>query len=167
MESLAESMPEQATTPRFEDGSINLGELIGALAEDAASAIMDAEADRLCAGGANSRDGYRERNLATCVGDIALRIPKLRSGSFFPEDVVERYRRVGRAAASAAAEMHAAGTSTRKVQRVVEKLGMSRLSKDQVSALVRTREADVAELLGRDLGESCTPCLRLDATYAK
>ena len=45
MESLAESMPEQATMPRFEDGSINLGELIGALAEDAASAIMDAEAE--------------------------------------------------------------------------------------------------------------------------
>lgn len=45
MESLAESTPEQATMPRFEDGSINLGELIGALAEDAASAIMDAEAE--------------------------------------------------------------------------------------------------------------------------
>ena len=45
---------------------------------------MDAEADQLCAGGANSRNGYRERNLATCVGDITLRISKLRSGSFFP-----------------------------------------------------------------------------------
>lgn len=101
MESLAESMPGQATMPRFEDGSINLRELIGALAEDVVDAIMDAEADRLCAGGANSRNGYRERNPAACVGDIALRIPKLRSGSFFPEDVVERYRRVGRAVVAA------------------------------------------------------------------
>ena len=103
---------------------------------------MDAEADQLCAGGANSRNGYRERNLATCVGDITLRMPKLRSGSFFPEDVVERYQRVDHAVVSAVAEMCATGTSTRKVQRV-------------------------AELLGRDLGESRTPYLWLDATYVK
>ena len=107
MESLAESMPEQATMPRFEDGSINLRELIRALAEDVVNAVMDAEADQLCAGGANSRNGYRERNLVTCVGDITLRIPKLRSGSFFPEDIVERYQRVDRAVVAAVAEMYA------------------------------------------------------------
>ena len=167
MESLAESMPEQATMPRFEDGSINLRELMRALAEDVVNAIMDAEADQLCAGGANSRNGYRERNLATCVGDITLRIPKLRSGSFFPEDVVERYQRVDRAVVSAVAEMYATGTSTRKVQRVAEKLGISRLSKDQVSAIARNLDADVAELLGRDLGESRMPYLWLDATYVR
>ena len=167
MESLAESMPEQATMPRFEDGSINLRELIRLLAEDVVNAIMDAEVDQLCAGGANSRNGYRERNLVTCVGDITLRIPKLRSGSFFPEDVVERYQRVDRAVVSAVAEMYATGTSTRKVQRVVEKLGISRLSKDQVSAIARNLDADVAELLGRNLGESRTPYLWLDATYVK
>ena len=54
--------------PRFEDGSVNLRELRRRIAEDVANAIMDAEADRLCAGGANSRNGYRERNLVTCVG---------------------------------------------------------------------------------------------------
>lgn len=68
MVSLAESMPEQATMPRFGDGSINLGELIGSLAEDVVNAIMDAEADQLCAGGDNSRNGYRERNLVIRVG---------------------------------------------------------------------------------------------------
>ena len=125
------------------------------------TARITAEADQLCAGGANSRNSYRERNLVTCVGDIALRISKLRSGSFFPEDVVERYRRVGRAVASAVAEMHAAGTSTRKVQRVAEKLGISRLSKDQVGAIARNLDADVAERLGRGLGESRTPHPRL------
>ena len=65
--------------------------------EGAVNAMMDAEVDQLCAGGANNRNGYRERNLATCVGDITLSIPKLRSGSFFPEDIVERYQRVDRA----------------------------------------------------------------------
>ena len=68
MESLAESMREQPAMPRFEDGSVNLRELIRRLAEDVANAIMDAEADQLCAEGANSRNGCRERTLVTCVG---------------------------------------------------------------------------------------------------
>lgn len=63
--------------------------------------------------------------------------------------------------------MYATGTSTRKVQRVAEKLGISKLSKDQVSAIAKNLDADVAELLGRDLGESRTPYLWLDATYVK
>lgn len=151
MGSLAESMREQPAMPRFEDGSVNLRELMRRLAEDVVSAIMDAEADQLCSGGANSRNGYRERNLVTCVGDIAMRIPKLRSGSFFPEDVVERYQRVDRAVVSAVAEMYATGTSTRKVQRIAEKLGISRLSKDQVSAIAKDLDADIAELKGRDV----------------
>lgn len=134
MGSLAESAREQPAMPRFEDGSVNPMELVRRIAEDVVNAIMNAEADQLCAGGANSRNGYRERNLVTCVGDITMRIPKLRSGSFFPDDVVERYQRVDHAVVSAVAEMYATGTSTRKVQRIAEKLGISRLSKDQVSA---------------------------------
>ena len=159
MESLAESVRKQPAMPRFEDGSVNLRELMRRIAEDVVNAIMDAEADQLCAGGANSRNGYRERNLVTCVGDITMRIPKLRSGSFFPEDVVERYQRVDRAVVSAVVEMYATGTSTRKVQRIAEKLGISRLSKDL--------DADVAELMGRDLSDARTPYLWLDATYVK
>ena len=84
---------ERVPMPRFEDGSINLQEPLRLLAEETVNAIMDAEADQLCAGGANSHNGYRERRLVTCVGDITLHIPKLRSGSFFPEDVLERYQR--------------------------------------------------------------------------
>ena len=166
MGSLAESMREQPAMPRFEDGSVNLRELIRRLAEDVVNAIMDAEADQLCSGGANSRNVYLERNLVTCVGDITMRIPKLRSGSFFPEDVVERYQRVDRAVVSAVAEMYATGTSTRKVQRIAEKLGISRLSKDQVSAMAKDLDADVAELMGRDLADARTPYLWLDAPFA-
>ena len=54
MESLAESVREQPAMPRFEDGSANLRELMRRIAEDVVNAIMDAEADRLCAGGANT-----------------------------------------------------------------------------------------------------------------
>lgn len=68
MGSLAESAREQPAMPRFEDGSASLRGLMRRIAEDAVNAIMDAEADQLCAGGANSRNGYRERNLVTCVG---------------------------------------------------------------------------------------------------
>lgn len=109
---------------------INLRELIRALAEAVVNAIMDAEADQLCAGGADSRNDYRERSLVTCVDDIAPRIPKLYSGRFLPEDVVERYQRVDRAVVAAVSEMSATDTPTHKVQRVTEKLGIPRLSKD-------------------------------------
>jgi len=68
MEGQAESMREQPAMPRLEDGSVSLRGLMGRIAEDVVNAIMDAEADQLCAGGANSRNGCRERNLVTCVG---------------------------------------------------------------------------------------------------
>ena len=68
MGSLAESVREQPAVPRFEDGAVNPRGLMRRIAEDVVNAIMDAEADQLCAGGANSRNGCRERNLVTCVG---------------------------------------------------------------------------------------------------
>ncbi len=135
MEILSDPTPDMLAMPRFDDGAIDMQELLRRLAEQVVNAVMDAEADQLCGGGANSRNGYRERSLATCVGTLTLRIPELRSGSFFPEDVLERHRRVDRALVAAVAEMYATGTSTRKVQRVAEKMGVSRLSKDQVSAI--------------------------------
>ena len=67
---------------------------------------MSAEADQMCAATGNSRNGYRERTLTTCVGTLTLRVPKLRSGSFFPDDVLERYQRVDRAIVAADAPMH-------------------------------------------------------------
>ena len=63
--------------PRFDDGAIDMQELLRRLAEQVVNAVMDAEADQLCGGGANSRNGYRERGLATCVSTLTLRIPKL------------------------------------------------------------------------------------------
>lgn len=68
MEGLAESVREQPAMPRFEDGSVNLRELMRCIAEDVVNAIMGAEADQLCAGGDNGRNGYRERNLVIRVG---------------------------------------------------------------------------------------------------
>lgn len=84
MEILSDPTPDMLAMPRFDDGAIDMQELLRRLAEQVVNAVMDAEADQLCGGGANSRNGYRERSLATCVGTLTLRIPKLRSGSFFP-----------------------------------------------------------------------------------
>ena len=167
MERISEGLPETCAMPRFEDGSINMQELIRRLAEQVANGIMDAEADQLCEASGNSRNGYRERMLKTCVGDLTLRVPKLRRGSFFPDDVIERYQRVDRALAAAVAEMYATGTSTRKVARVAEKMGVSRLGKDQVSAIAASLDADVDELVGRPLSGRGMPYLWLDATYVR
>jgi len=160
-------MPDMLCMPRFDDGAIDMQELIRRLAEQVVNAVMDAEADQLCGGGANSRNGYRERGLSTCVGTLTLRIPKLRTGSFFPEDVIERYQRVDRALVAAVAEMYATGTSTRKVQRIAEKMGISRLSKDQVSAIAASLDVDIEELCGRPLDGAPVPYVWLDATYVK
>ena len=143
--------------PCFDDGAVDMRELLRRLAEQVMNAVMDAEADQLCGGGANSRNGYCERGLKTCVGDITLRIPKLRSGSSFPDDVIERCQRVDRALAAAVAEMRAAGTSTRKVQRVAEKMSASRLSKGQASAIASSLDVDIEELCARPLDGSPVP----------
>ena len=167
MEILSDPTPDMLAMPRFDDGAIDMQELLRRLAEQVVNAVMDAEADQLCGGGSNSRNGYRERSLATCVGTLTLRIPKLRTGSFFPDDVIERYQRVDRALVAAVAEMYATGTSTRKVQRVAEKMGVSRLSKDQVSAIAASLDADIEELCARPLDGSPVPYVWLDATYVK
>ncbi len=113
------------------------------------------------------RNGYQERMLKTRLGDLALRVPKVRLGSFFLQTVIERYQRVDRALA-AVAEMYAGGTSTRKVQRVAEAMGVSSLNKDQVSAICACLDADVDEQVGRFLsGRDAMSCVWLDVTYVK
>ncbi len=108
--------------PRFDDGMVNINELVRTLAEAIVNEIMDAQAEDACAEG-NQRNGYRERRLLTSVGRITLRIPKLRRGSYFPEDLIERYSRVDRAVVAAVAEMVSSGVSTRKVEKVARALG--------------------------------------------
>ena len=115
MDSIADvAAPEAALAiPRFEDGFVNMQELLRQLAESVVNEIMSAEADQLCGATGNSRNGYRERRLVTCVGTLTLRIPKLRAGSFFPDDVIERYQKADRAIVAAVSEMYADALHTR------------------------------------------------------
>ncbi|MGN0287482.1 MAG: IS256 family transposase [Atopobiaceae bacterium] len=171
MESVAEEPLTVALAstemPRFADGTINMQELLRQLAESIANEIMSAEAEQLCEETGTSRNGYRDRKLVTCVGTPDLRIPKARRGTFFPDDVLVRYQRVDRALVSAVAEMYATGTSTRKVQRIAEKLGVDRLSKDQAGAIAQSLDEGLEDLRTRPLGDSRMPYIWLDATYVK
>ncbi len=82
------------------------------------------------------RNGYRPRRWDTRAGEIELRIPKLRSGSYFPS-FLEPRRRAEQALVAVVQEAYITGVSTRKVDRLVEQLGLRGMSKDQVSRLCR------------------------------
>lgn len=71
------------------------------------------------------QNGYRKSSLATFVDTLALHFPKLHTGSFFPQNAIERYQRVDRAPVTAVAEKYVTGTSTRMVQRAAEKMGVT------------------------------------------
>lgn len=166
MDTIHEMTADAALMPRFDDGMVNMTELIRVMAESLVNEIMDAQADEACEAG-NQRNGYRERKLATSVGTINLRIPKLRAGSYFPEDLIERYSRADRAVVAAVSEMVTNGVSTRKVKRVAQSMGIDRMSASQVSRMCSSLDESVADLRERDLSDVSYPYVWLDATYIK
>lgn len=155
-----DSLKQQTTIghdmPRFDDGMVNIQELIRIMAESIVNEVMDAQAEDACADG-DQRDGYRERTLVTSVGAINPRIPKLRRGSYFPEDLLVRYSRVDRAVIAAVSEMVASGASTRKIERVAVQMGTERMSASQVSRICRSLDDIVLDLQGRDLSDVAFP----------
>lgn len=166
MDTIHEMTADAALMPRFDDGMVNMTELIRVMAESLVNEIMDAQADEACEAG-NQRNGYRERKLAASVGTINLRIPKLRAGSYFPEDLIERYSRADRAVVAAVSEMVTNGVSTRKVKRVAQSMGIDRMSASQVSRMCSSLDESVADLRERDLSDVSYPYVWLDATYIK
>lgn len=166
MNKIHEIAGDVAQMPRFDDGMVNMAELIRVMAESLVNEIMDAQADEACEAG-NRRNGYRERRLTTSVGTINLRIPKLRAGSYFPEDLIERCPRVDRAVIAAVSEMVTNGVSTRKVKRVAQSMGIDRMSAGQVSRICSSLDDAVANLQERDLSDVKYPYVWLDATYIK
>lgn len=149
--------------PTHEDGLLDIRELARTLLETMVDEITDAQADMACEDGATARNGYHKRGLATPFGDIVLRIPKLRAETYFPEGLIEMCPRADRAVAKSRAN----GVSTRKMEQIARKIGIERLSKDQISAMSRSLDAGVAELVSRDLEEAGFPSLFLDATHVK
>ena len=108
-------------------------------------ALMSAEADAICGAGyglsskdrTNTRNGYRSREWDTRAGTMELAIPKLRSGSYFPDWLLERRKRAEQALTTVVATCYLLGVSTRRMDKLVETLAITRLSKSQVSVMAK------------------------------
>ncbi|HEX8858035.1 MAG TPA: transposase, partial [Actinomycetes bacterium] len=99
----------------------------------------------------NLRNGHRPRTLSTTAGDLELRIPKLRAGSFFPS-LLERRRRVDQALVAVVMETYLHGVSTRKVDDLVRALGADAgISKSQVSRICAELDTEVHAFAERSL----------------
>ncbi|MDP6884833.1 MAG: IS256 family transposase [Rhodospirillales bacterium] len=146
-----------------------LREMIGFAAER----LMALEVDSLCGAGhgernaerTNQRNGYRERAWETRAGAITLPIPKLRKGSYLPF-FLEPRRTAEKALVAVIQEAYIQGISTRSVDELVKAMGMTGISKSQVSRLCEEIDERVKAFLDRPL-EGDWPYLWLDATYIK
>ena len=133
--------------------------------------LMSAEADAVCGAGdgeispdrVNTRNGYRHREFDTRAGTLEVAIPKLRSGSYFPDWLLERRRRAERALATVVATCYLLGVSTRRMEKLVETLGITRLSKSQVSAMAAELDTQVAEFRNRPLDQGPYTFVAADA----
>lgn len=121
--------------------------------------LMGSEVDTICGAGygersedrVNSRNGYRTRPWDTRVGSIDLQIPKLRHGTYFPGWLLEPRRRAEKALTAVVAEAYLLGVSTRRVEDLVQSLGIEKISKSQVSQLAKELDATVRSFRERPL----------------
>jgi putative transposase len=149
------------------------GDLLRELGQLVLQRLMEAEAEARCGAGlhersperANHRNGYRERTLETRLGTLNLKIPKLRTGSYFPS-FLEPRKASEQALVAVVQEAYVKGISTRKVDDLVQALGMTGISKSQVSRLCAELDERVEAFLGREI-RGQWPYLWLDATYVK
>src|ERR671921_624197 len=135
-----------------------LRELLGTFV----NTLLSAEADAVCGAAygqssperVNQRNGYRHRDFDTRAGTLDVAIPKLRQGSYFPEWLLERRKRAERALTSVVATCYLLGVSTRRMDRLVASLGITSLSKSQVSEMARELDGHVEEFRTRRLEDA-------------
>jgi ketosteroid isomerase-like protein len=149
-------------------------DMVRAGMELVAQALIELEAAQAIGAGryersperATHRNGARERLLSTKAGDLELRIPKLRQGSFYPA-LLEPRRRIDRALWAVVMEAYVHGVSTRKVDDLVRALGIDAgISKSEVSRICSELDEQVSQFTGRPICDAF-PYLFLDATYLK
>ncbi|MCG7430910.1 MULTISPECIES: IS256 family transposase [Micrococcales] len=126
------------------------------------NALLSAQADAVCGAGygertperVNSRNGYRHRDLDTRVGTLDVAVPKLRTGSLYPDWLLERRKRAERALTSVVATCYLLGVSTRRMDKLVQTLGITGLSKSQVSVMAKELDEHVEQFRTRRLEDA-------------
>ena len=131
-----------------------LGTVINSLLSAEAAAVCGAEWGQASPERVNQRNGYRHRDLDTRVGTLDVAIPKLRTGSYFPEWLLERRKRAEAALISVVATCYLLGVSTRRMDKLVESLGITSLSKSQVSRMATDLDEQVTAFRTRPLADA-------------
>jgi len=137
--------------------------------------LMGAEADALCGAGygersgerTNHRNGYRHREFDTRAGTLDVAIPKLRQGSYFPDWLLERRKRAERALTTVVATCYLLGVSTRRMDKLVGTLGITGLSKSQVSVMAKELDTAVEAFRSRPLDAGPYTFVAADALVLK
>jgi len=137
-------------------------DLLRELLQTFINTLLSAEADAVCGAAygttsperVNHRNGYRRRDFDTRAGTVDVAIPKLRQGSYFPEWLLERRKRAERALTSVVATCYLLGVSTRRMDKLVQSLGIIGLSKSQVSEMAKELDAHVEEFRTRRLDQA-------------
>ena len=158
------------TAPHIVDPAHVLGNLLTQASPDMMrtllqtliNALLSADADQVCgaewgqpsADRLAQRNGYRHRPLDTRVGTIDVAVPKLRTGSYFPEWLLERRKRAETALITVVADCYLAGVSTRRMDKLVKTLGIDGLSKSQVSRMAAELDQHVNEFRHRPLADA-------------
>ena len=155
------------TAPHIVDPAGLLGEalsdaspdLMRSLLQTMINALLSADADQVVGaewgqptpGRAAQRNGYRHRDLDTRAGTVDVAIPKLRSGTYFPDWLLERRKRAESALVTVVADAYLAGVSTRRMDKLVKTLGINALSKSQVSRMAAELDEQVDAFRHRPL----------------
>ena len=150
-------------------------DLLRSMIQTFAEALMSADADAICGASygqrspdrRNIRNGYRWRGWDTRVGSIELAVPKLREGSYFPDWLLERRRRAESALVSVVATSYLLGVSTRRMEKLVQTLGITGLSKSQVSEMAKDLDSQVEAFRTRPLDAGPYTFVAADALVLK
>ena len=128
--------------------------VINALLSADADAVVGAEWGRRSPDRTTRRNGYRHRDLDTRVGTLDVAIPKLRTGTYFPDWLLERRKRAESALITVVADCYLAGVSTRRMDKLVKQLGINSLSKSQVSRMAADLDEQVDAFRHRPLTDA-------------
>ena len=150
-------------------------DLLRDLLEGFVNTILSAQADQVCGApyGArdeartNQRNGYRHRELDTRLGTLDVAVPKLRQGSFFPDWLLTRQTRSEKALVSVVATCYLLGVSTRRMDKLVQALGITGMSKSQVSVMAGELDQLVADFRNRPLDAGPYTFVAADALTMK